>query len=624
MRALILILNSTVLLCGVASAQTPAPAYTYVKAIDTMVPMRDSVRLHTTVWTPQGYSGPMAIIFRRTPYGIDRVSGQSFATSSMRELAQDGYAFALQEIRGKYKSEGKFVMQRPPRDRNDPRAIDEGSDAYDTMEWLIHNVPGNNGRIGMIGVSYDGWLVVQALMDPHPAFKAASPQASPADMWMGDDFHHQGAFRLSYGFEYAYEMEHAQDFSTVFPFTRADTYSWYLELGSLANVNASVFKGSIPTWNDYVAHPNYDEFWQKQAAVPYLDHPVTVPTLNVAGWWDQEDFYGPVTIYREMEKHDANDLNFLVVGPWNHGGWGGTGRALGAIDFGSNTADWYRENVQRPFFKCWLKSKATEATEATEATKDGCHPAEATLFRGGDDTWVTSAAFPRRDGVRATPIYTAAGGALSFTRPAVSTGADSFVSDPANPVPYRRRPIQPTYGRGSQWYTWLVEDQRFVEHRPDVLSWQTAPLEKPVTISGEISATLFASTTGSDADWIVKLIDVYPDSLGSAMGGYELMVANDVLRGHFLDSWTRPRALVPGKVEHFTVDMHTQEYTFGAGHRIMVQIQSTWFPLIDRNPQTYLPNIFEAKAADFRKATEVIERTAAWPTHLTLPVVTAP
>ena len=590
-------------------AQAPAP-YTYTKTIDTMVAMRDGVRLHTTVWLPQGYTGQLPIVFRRTPYGID---GGNPSGGSMRELAADGYAIALQEIRGKYKSEGKFVMQRAPRDRRDTKAIDEGSDAYDTIDWLVKHVPNNNGRVGMLGVSYDGWLVVQALMDPHPAFKAASPQASPADMWMGDDFHHQGAFRLSYGFEYAYEMEHAQGFDTGYPFDRADTYSWYLELGGLGRVKQEIFKGAIPTWNDYVTHPDYDAFWKAQAAVPYLNHPVTVPTLNVAGWWDQEDFYGPVTIYREMEKHDPNNLNFLVVGPWNHGGWGGVGKTLGAIDFGSNTADYYRAEVQRPFFACNLKGAAT-----------GCKPAEATLFRSGDNKWVTSSTFPRKEGVTQTPAYPMANGALRLGGSPAATGADSFVSDPANPVPYRKRPIQPTYGPLSQWRTWLTEDQRFVEHRPDVLSWQTGVLDAPVTISGEIAATLYASTTGSDADWIVKLIDVYPDSLPSPMGGFELMVANDVLRGRFLESFEKPRALVPGKVEKFNVDLHTQEYTFQKGHRIMVQVQSSWFPIIDRNPQKFIPNIFMATAADFRKATHVIHRSARYPTHITLPVVRTP
>jgi uncharacterized protein len=606
-----LIITISMLCAGPLSAQSAAP-YTYVKLVDSMVAMRDGVRLHTTVWAPQGYTGPLAIVFHRTPYGIDGVSGAQLTapTSGSRELANDGYAFAFQDIRGKYKSEGHFVMQRPPRDRRDAKTIDEGSDAWDSMDWLVKHVPNNNGRVGMIGVSYDGWLVVQALMDPHPAFKAASPQASPADMWLGDDFHHQGAFRLSYGFEYAYEMEHAQGFDTGFPFDRADTYTWYLALGPLSRVKDEIFKGKIPTWNDYVAHPDYDAFWKTQAAVPYMNHIVTVPTLNVAGWWDQEDFYGAVTIYREMEKHDPNDLNFLVVGPWNHGGWGGTGKALGPIDFGANTADWYRAEVQRPFFACNLKDAAT-----------GCKPAEATLFRGGENKWVTSATFPRRDGVTATGLFPASDGRLTLGAPPAAAGADSFVSDPANPVPYRRRPIQPTYGPGSVWYTWLVQDQRFVEHRPDVLSWETDVLDKPVTISGEIAATLYASTTGSDADWVVKLIDVYPDSLPSPMGGYELMVANDVLRGHYIDSFEKPRALVPGKVEKFTVDMHTQEYTFQRGHRIMVQVQSTWFPVIDRNPQRFVPNIFMATAADFQKATHVIYRSAQYPTHLTLPVV---
>jgi len=589
------------------AAQAPTPLTPYTKLIDTMIPMRDGVRLHTAVWVQQGAEGSRAIVFRRTPYGID---GGNPTGGSMRELAADGYAFAVQDIRGKYRSEGQFVMQRAPRNRKDVKAIDEGTDAYDTMEWLTQHVPNNNGRIGMIGVSYDGWLVVQALMDPHPAFKAASPQASPADMWMGDDFHHQGAFRLSYGFEYAYEMEHAKGFDTGYPFDRADTYSWYLELGGLGRVKQEIFKGAIPTWNDYVAHPNYDEFWKAQAAVPYLNHPVTVPTLNVAGWWDQEDFYGPVTIYREMEKHDPNNLNFLVVGPWNHGGWGGVGKTLGAIDFGANTAEWYRAEVQRPFFACHLKGAAT-----------GCTPAEATLFRSGDNQWVTSTTFPRKDGVTATPIYPAANGSLSFAKPTAAAASDAFISDPANPVPYRKRPIQPTYGPGSIWRTWLTEDQRFVEHRPDVLTWQTTKLDKPVTISGEIAATLFASTTGSDADWVVKLIDVYPDSLPSPMGGFELMVANDVLRGRYLESFSKPRALVPGKVEKFTVDMHTQEYTFLPGHRIMVQVQSTWFPIIDRNPQKYVANIFNATTADFQRATHTIFRSAQYPTHLTLPVV---
>ncbi len=605
------ILSAVTFFCAATlTAQTPASPYTYVKVIDTMVPMRDGKHMHTAVYLPQGVARPLAIVLLRTPYGIANSGARMGPTGGFRELAADGYAFAFQDVRGHYGSEGTFVMMRPPRDRNDPKAIDEGTDAWDTMDWLVKQVPSNNGRVGMLGVSYDGWLVVQALMDPHPAFKAASPQASPADMWLGDDFHHQGAFRLSYGFEYAYEMESGKE-TTLFPFDRADTYSWYLALGGLSRVKQEIFKERIPTWNDYVAHPDYDAFWQKQAAAPYFTRAVSVPTLSVAGWWDQEDFYGPVTIYRAMEKHDTGNMNFLVVGPWNHGGWGGSGKTLGAVDFGSNTGDYYRAEIQRPFFACHLQGAAT-----------GCRPAEATLFRGGDNNWVTSNTFPRKDGVTPTAIYTAANGALSFSKPTAATGADFFVSDPANPVPYRRRPIQPTYGPGSIWRTWLTEDQRFVEHRPDVANWQTAPLTASLTISGEISAVLFASTSGSDADWVVKLIDVYPDSLGPVMGGYELMVANDVFRGRYLDSFSKPRALVPGKVEKFTIDLHTQEYTFRPGHRIMVQVQSSWFPLIDRNPQKYLANIFQATAADFATAVHKVQRTAAYPTHLMLPIVT--
>ena len=601
------LLTALLLQGPVATAQVPPTVPRYVKLVDTLVAMRDGIRLHTSIWVPEHAEGKLPIILTRTPYGINGAGGR--ITGSYRELAADGYAFAFQDLRGHYGSEGVFVMQRPPRDRMDPQAIDEGSDAYDTMEWLIHHTPDNNGRIGMLGVSYDGWTTVQALMDPHPAFKVASPQASPADMWMGDDFHHQGAFRLSYGFEYAYEMEQGKE-PKPFPFDRADTYSWYLALGALSRVEPEFFKGKIPTWTDFVAHPDYDAFWQKQAAVPYLNHPVTVPTLHVAGWWDQEDFYGPVTIYREMERHDTKQMNFLVVGPWNHGGWGGAGQKLGAIDFGAPTGDWYRAEVQRPFFACHLKGTAA-----------GCAPAEATLFRSGVNRWETSATFPRRDGVTATPLYLGPHGTLTFTKPTARAAADSFVSDPAYPVPYRKRPIQPTYGPGSQWRTWLTEDQRFVNGRPDVRSWQTGVLDQDVTISGEIAAKLFASTSQSDADWVVKLIDVYPDSLGPLMGGFELMVANDVLRGRYLDSWTAPRALVPHRVERFTVDLHTQEYTFRPGHRIMVQIQSSWFPIIDRNPQRYVPNIFAATAADFRKATHAIQRSAGYPTHLVLPMV---
>jgi putative CocE/NonD family hydrolase len=578
-----------------------------------MIPMRDGVRLNTDLWTPQGMTGPLPIILLRTPYGVSD-AGQPLLTGYLKHLARDGYVFAFQDIRGRFKSEGQFVMQRMPRtNRLDPKAIDEASDAYDTMDWLVKNVANNNGRVGMLGVSYDGWLTAMALLDPHPSFKAASPQASPADMFLGDDFHHNGAFRLSYGFEYAALLESSDTANTQFAFDRYDTYEWYLKLGPLRNANDRYFHGQLPTWNDFVAHPNYDSFWQRQRITPYLVTDVSVPTLNVAGWWDQEDFYGPVAIYWQMEKRDPGHRNFLVVGPWNHGGWArGDGRTLGGIDFDSATALQFRERIQAPFFAYYLKDHGSQSQP------------EALVWESGANRWRSFDQWPPRE-ASARKLYFHSGGRLSFDPPTDSaTAFDQYVSDPAHPVPYRNRPIEPTYfPRGSGWYTWLLQDQRFVQGRPDVLSWVTDPLDSDVVVAGDIVAHLFASTTGSDADWVVKLIDVYPEGYprNYKQGGYQLMVANDVFRGRFRTSFEHPAALVPNQVAEFAVDIHSQDYRFLAGHRIMVQVQSTWFPIIDRNPQTYVPNIFEAKASDFRAQTHRVWRTKRSPSHIVLPVV---
>jgi len=576
----------------------------------TLIPMRDGVRLYTEIYAPKERTGTVPFMMKRTPYGVEGGIGQ--LNGSYRELADDGYIFVFQDIRGRYKSEGQFVMQRPVRDRKDRKAIDEASDAYDTIAWLLKNVPGHNGRVGMLGVSYDGWTTAMALTDPHPALRATSPQASPADMWLGDDFHHNGAFRLSYGFEYAAMMETSKE-NEQFSFDRYDTYQWYLALGSLANVNARYLKGKIPTWNDYVAHPDWDAFWQKQTLIPALTK-VTVPTLNVAGWWDQEDFYGPVAIYTRLEQFDRENRNFLVVGPWNHGGWGGaTGKTLGRIDFGSNTAKYFRDSVQAPFFAFYLKDRGK------------LNQPEALTFEAGSNVWRRFDSWPAKAGVVDRALYFHADGRLSFDAPAGSEEAfDEYVSDPAHPVPYRRRPIEPTYDpRGSGWRPWLVEDQRFVDDRPDVLSWETEPLAEDVTIAGEVVARLFASTTGRDADWIVKLIDVYPDDYPAAptMGGYQLMVSNEVFRGRYRKSFERPEPIPANAVTPFEFSLHTQNYRFGKGHRIMVQVQSTWFPLIDRNPQTWVPNIFEAKESDFQAQTHRIWRSARYPSQVKVAVV---
>jgi putative CocE/NonD family hydrolase len=609
---------------GAQTVATDPPGFTKQEF---MVPMRDGIRLHTLVFTPTAPHDALPIMFIRTPYGISAAGNQ--LTASLKELAADGYIFAFQDIRGRYASEGQFVMQRAPHDPKDPHGVDEGTDAYDTIDWLVKQVPNNNGRVGMTGVSYPGWLTVMAMLDPHPALKAVSPQASPVDMFLGDDFHHNGAFRLSYGFEYAVRMETGKE-QQPFAFDRYDTYDWYLHAGALSNFNTRYLHDKIPTWNDFVAHPNYDQFWQRQTAIPYMNR-VTVPTLSVAGWWDQEDFYGPVTIFEHLEKYDTQHMNYLVVGPWNHGGWmGPEGQKLGAIDFGSPTSLYFRQHILAPFFAHFLKDQP------------GFDLPKATTFEGGADTWQKYDSWPPKTGVTPQRLYFQANGGASFDAPkpaAGDSGFDTFVSDPRHPVPYRQRPIPPTYfptctemvrvncmPGGSGWTTWLVQDQRFVDGRPDVMTFETAPLTHDVTIAGAIRAHVFAATTGSDADWIVKLIDEYPDTMPQtpAFAGYELMVANDVFRGRFREGFVTPHPTPPNQVEEYSIDLHTQDYRFLAGHRIMVQVQSTWFPLIDRNPQRYVANIFEATDADFHAARESVYRSGAHASYIELPIQTGP
>ncbi|MEP6764888.1 MAG: CocE/NonD family hydrolase [Gemmatimonadaceae bacterium] len=577
------------------------------------IPMRDGLKLHVEIFAPKDATEPLPFLLQRTPYGV--AGTEPRLEAGYKELAEEGYIFVFQDIRGRYKSEGTFVMQRPPMQMDVPgNKFDEQTDTNDSIDWMLKNLPKNNGRVGMLGVSYDGWTAAMGMLGAHPALRAVSPQASPADMYIGDDFHHNGAFRLSYGFEYAYLTEATKE-NSDFDFDKYDTFEWYLNVGPLSNIQSRVLKDKkLPTWTDFVAHPNYDAFWQRQAMKPYLNK-VTVPTLNVAGWWDQEDFYGPVTIYRELEKHDNAARNFLVVGPWRHGGWGsGPGQKLGKIDFGSPTGEYYRQKIQAPFFAFYLKDRGK------------LNQPEATVFESGSNKWRTFDSWPPKSATTKS-LFFHADGKLSFTAPNAAEGStnDSFVSDPANPVPYRPRPIEPTYyKKGSGWYTWLLEDQRFVQNRPDVLSWQTDPLSEDVVVAGNITAKLFASTTGQDADWVVKLIDVYPEDYPAdiKLGGYEFMIANDVFRGRFYKSFETPTALVPNAVTAFTIDLHTQSYRFQKGHKIMVQVQSTWFPIIDRNPQTWVPNIFQAKASDFKAQTHRVFRTPSQPSRVEIQTVT--
>jgi len=578
-------------------------------ATEAMIAMRDGERLYTQVYAPKAATAALPILLLRTPYGTGALDPSRVA-AALPELTAEGFIVVLQDIRGRFRSEGTFVMLRQPRESKDANAIDESTDTYDTIEWLLANVPGHNRRVGMAGTSYGAWLAVMGMLDPHPSLQAVVPQASPADMWIGDDFHHNGAFRLSYGLEYAYRMESSKEMvSPAAIIDEFDTYEWYLNLGALTNVNARYFHGKIPSWNDFVNHPDYDAFWKRQAFAPWLTR-VTVPTLNVAGWWDQEDFYGPLKIYELLEKHDASGRNFLVVGPWNHGGWSrGEGRTLGRVDFGSATAAHYRKNVLVPFLAHYLKGTGTGPV------------AEALTFRTGTNQWVRHDAWPPRRQVTDRRLYLQADRRLSFDPPPASDVAvfDSYVSDPASPVPYRPRPIRLNAG----WSTWLVEDQRFVHRRPDVLDWVTEPLATDLTISGKIVAHLFASSSGTDSDWIVKLIDVYPEKYAAdpEMGGYQLMIAGDVFRARYRRSFEKPEPLTPDTVEHYQIEFPANDHVFRAGHRIMVQVQSTWFPVIDRNPQTFVPNIFLAQASDFQPANQRVFRSGPAASYIAVPTL---
>ena len=592
------------------AAQQVRPDYTQRTEL---IRMRDGTRLYTEIFAPTNKSGPLPILMERTPYNARQIGPR--LANRYQLLADEGYIFVFQDVRGKYQSEGTFMMIRPPRDPKRGETVDEGTDTNDTIDWILANVPGHNGRVGMVGISYGGWLTMMALVEPHPALKAASPQASPDDMYLGDDFHHNGAFRLSYGFEYVANLE-AGRISEPFNFDRLDTFEWFLRLGGLGNVDQRYFQGKRPTWTDFASHPNFDEFWQRRKVRPvFANKPVTVPTLTVAGWWDQEDFYGPLAIYRAMEANDTKGINHLVIGPWNHGGWArGDGYSLGPIQFGTNTAAWFRETVEAPWFAYWLKDKGKLDLP------------EALTFRPGTNQWQRHDRWPPQRNVAPRQLYFQPDGGLGWTKPTAPTGFDSYVSDPARPVPYRQRPITPLYGGPvpSTWPIWEVDDQRHSHLRPDVLSFETEVLTDEVTISGDVMAKVFASTTGTDADWIVKLIDVYPNDYPAdpKMGGYQLMIAGDVFRARFRSSHEKPVPVVANQVTPYTVDLHGADYTFLKGHRIMVQVQSTWFPLIDRNPQTFVSNIYRAKDADFRSATQRIFRSERYPSHLDVSVVT--
>ena len=577
-------------------AQQSAADSAFVRA-EAMIPARDGIRLFTVIVAPKRAATPLPILMTRTPYGARGAPGV------------EGYIRVVQDIRGRYGSEGEFDMNRPPHSGH--AGTDESTDTWDTIDWLVKNVPNNNHKVGVLGVSYPGWLAAVAGIGAHPALKAISPQAPMGDTWMGDDFFHQGAFRLTYGLEYAWEMEASKDGSVTPSPARYDTFEWYLSFPTLGALAKAVGADRFPSWRRFAEHPAYDTIWRARSLPRYFPHS-TVPTLVVGGWWDQEDEYGPLATYASLERSDSPGLVHLVMGPWYHGQWSGdAGAQLGNIRFGRATGADYRE-LEAKWFGYWLKGEG-----------DG-KLSEATVFDAGTSQWRSFDKWPPKEAVH-RKLYFREGGALSFDPPAAAAGDDRFVSDPAHPVPYRPRPVERTYSPTSRWRRWETEDQRFVDRRPDVLTWQTAPLAEDVTVAGNVVARLFASTTGTDADWVVKLIDVYADTIPEhpEMGGYELMVTGDIMRGRYRTGWEKPAPIPAGAVEPFTVDLHQRAYTFRRGHRIMVQVQSTWFPLYDRNPQTFVPNIFLAGPEDYQPRTHRVFRTARYPSSVEVDLLPA-
>ena len=586
-------------------ANTPQPDTRVVfKRTEAMIAMRDGVKLFTVILTPENQPENLPIYMERTPYGVAgwnsaRVNG------SKAELVKDGYIFVFQDIRGREDSEGVFEMLRPPRNKRDSKSVDESTDTYDTIEYLLKNTK-NNGRVGICGVSYPGWLAAVALIDPHPALKASSPQAPVTDLWMGDDFMHNGAFRQTYAHDWAVPLESAKKGGDV-ELNEPDTYNYYLS-HTPAMLSAEL-QAKSHSWKAFREHPSWDAYWQAKATNLYLTD-TSVPTLIVGGWWDQEDLYGPLAMYKTLEKTDRDDQVNLVMGPWNHGGWGGRGRRLGAIDFGSDTGRHFRSQILAPFFAFHLKGKGSLKLP------------EASIFRSGSNKWMEYDDWTPKSGLQTRGLYLNPNGKLSFDKPSANGEAfDSYVSDPSNPVPYRKRPILQTYGRGSTWSTWLVDDQRFLSDRKDVLTWRTDVLTEDLTITGDIIAELFAATSGSDSDWVVKLIDVYPaDDPEERMRGYELMVASEIFRGRYRKSYAKAEALKTNTPADYKIDMRGNDHTFLKGHRIMVQVQSSWFPLYDRNPQKFVPNIFLADPSDFISATQRIYRSAKFPSHINIGV----
>jgi uncharacterized protein len=610
--------------------------FDYVKR-EVMIPMRDGVKLQTVILIPRG-AQRAPILLSRTPYGATARMGKH-SSSHISELIADadvaddailsgGYIRVVQDVRGKHGSEGDYVMTRPLHGPLNPTNVDHATDTYDSIDWLVKNIPESNGKVGIYGISYDGFTSLMALVNPHPALRAAVPINAMVDGWRGDDWFHNGAFRQD-SLVYAHDQEASRGSSIPWWSSHYDAYDEWLSVGSAGDMAKLHGLEQVGFAGKLMAHPAYDEFWQDQALDKILaKQGVTVPTLLVHSLWDQEDIYGNMALYRALKARQPDNPNlYLVIGPWFHHQQRLDGSAIGAIRFGSDTAEYFRKQILRPFFDHYLKDAAPGAAQAGVATPPFA-VAPVTAFETGTNHWQSLPSWPRGESQR---LYLRNGGALSFAASAPSgpipRGApdfDSYVSDPAKPVPYIPRPIHVDESQAqSSWQTWLVSDQRDVASRTDVLSFSTPALTAPLTLSGEPVANLVAATSGSDGDFVVKLIDVYPDQVGRepSMGGYQLMVAADIFRGRYRNSLSNPQPIPMDQKQTYRFALPTSSHVFLPGHKIMVQVQSSWFPLYDRNPQTYVDNIFFAKPADYKKATIKVFDAGPNASFVELPVV---
>jgi uncharacterized protein len=595
---------------------------------ETMIRVRDGVKLHTVILVPKGAKNA-GILLTRTPYRANMLTTNSqsmhLGTSlwgydnATETIIAGGYIRVVQDIRGKYESEGDYVMNRPLHGPLNPTPVDESTDTYDSIDWLVKNIPESNGKVGVLGISYDGFLSLMPLVHPHPALKCVVPMNPMVDGWRGDDWFHNGAFRQQ-NMPYIYEQTATRGNDAHWLGSNFDDYDTYMNAVSAGALGEQRNMDQIGFWKKVTEHPAYDNFWSEQAVDRVLARePLTVPTMLVASLWDQEDIYGAPAVYKVLApKDNPHDKLFLVLGPWHHGQEIDEAESLGAIKFRSDTGLYFREHILAPFLAHYLQDAAPALTLTA-----------VTAFETGTNRWQQLSSWPSGCAAgcapKPSPLYLQAGAKLSFNAPAGGEAFDEYVSDPAKPVPFRVRPSQPIgYSSNLSWVRWLVDDQREFSGRPDVLAFTSNVLTAPVKISGEPMAHLIASTSGTDSDWVVKLIDVYPDEVPGQpeLGGYQLAISMDIFRGRYRESLSEPKAITPGSPLLYQFALPTANHVFLPGHRIMVQVQSSWFPLYDRNPQTFVPNIFFAHSPDYRKANQRVYHAPGQASFIELPVVT--